>query len=99
PPGAVVSEKSQLEPGDYFVILSPDWLYWDGQAWVRDRRLALRFAGPVDPSAEAQRVADGLRQGSQPCNVAYVPAAKVAAGQVPEPRGVGGHDGGVAQGE
>ena len=73
--------------GGCFVVLSEEGLFWDGQRWVPDWPSALKFAGPNDPSAECQALADALRLAlGLACNVCYIPRAKVAGGQVPDPK-------------
>ena len=74
------------DSGDCFVVLSGDGLFWDGHAWVREWQRARQFAGPVDPSAECESLADQLRLAGTPCSVAYVPRAKIAPVQPPHLR-------------
>lgn len=65
--------------GDFFCLLRPDGFYWTGTGWAWRWQQARRFAGPVDPSADADRLADKLRRGlGVRVNVAYVPCSKVA---------------------
>jgi hypothetical protein len=67
--------------GDCFVILASNGLYWDGYRRVAHWEQAQRFAGPDDPRAEAQVLADQLRRAGRPCNVAYIPRPKVTRRQ------------------
>jgi hypothetical protein len=69
--------------GDCFVVWSAEGLFWDGEGWVPEWQRARQFGGPVDPFPEAQELADLLRAGGTPCNVAYIHRTKVRARQVP----------------
>jgi hypothetical protein len=73
-------------PGDAFVVISPDGLFWAEQGWVDDWKKAQLFDGPVDPFTQAETLADQVRGLGFACLVAYVPRSVPSPAEPSRPR-------------